>query len=173
MSRLSMFCMDRRGITAGLATLSIVPLICAFLGKIMGDTYIQIGTINNNTQDNHREMTINVTKDTNVAELVRSFMGGDTTDISSETHSASKEFCPYICRDKLKEQGIYTLEEFEAMFARATKGNAPELAEFLKRYKEQGILDFMGHTKKQIYNTLRKHFHEMRDYTYTNFAAAF
>lgn len=81
--------------------------------------------------------------------------------------------CAYICREKLMEQGLYTLDEFERMLGNATKGTAPELAEFLKRYKAQGLLDFKGHSKKQIFDNLRAHFPEMRDYDYPNFAAAF
>jgi hypothetical protein len=59
------------------------------------------------------------------------------------------------------------------MFANATKGTAPELAAFLKRYKAQGILNFMRHSKRQIYDNLRAHYPEMRDYDYPNFAAAY
>ena len=87
--------------------------------------------------------------------------------------SKGKEYCEYICREKLDEQGIYTIDEFEKKFGAATKGTAPELAEFLIRYKAQGLLNFKKHTKKQIYDNLRKHFPEMRDYDYPNFAAAY
>lgn len=83
------------------------------------------------------------------------------------------DFCEYIDRVKLKELNIYTLEEFERMFAVATKGTAPELAAFLKKYEKMGILYYKGHNKKQIFDNLRKHFPEMREYDYPNFAAAF
>ena len=85
----------------------------------------------------------------------------------------NKEYCEYICRERLQEQGLYSLDEFEQMLANATKGIAPDLAAFLKRYKAQGVIDFMGHSKRQIFDNLRKHFPEMRNYDYPNFAAAF
>ena len=91
----------------------------------------------------------------------------------ADNKPAQKEYCIYINREKLLEQGIYTIDEFERMFANATKGTAPELAAFLKRYKAQGILNFMRHSKRQIYDNLRAHYPEMRNYDYPNFAAAY
>ena len=91
----------------------------------------------------------------------------------SKEHPAMKEYCIYICRDKLQEQGIYTLDEFEDMLANASKGIASDFAAFLKRYKEQGILDFMGHSKRKIFDYFRAHYPEMRAYDYPNFAAAY
>lgn len=87
--------------------------------------------------------------------------------------SSTKNYCEYINREKLAEQGTYTLDEFEEMFAKATKGEAPELAVFLKKYQKIGILDFKGHSKRKIYDTLRAHFKEMRDYSYQNFTMAY
>lgn len=93
--------------------------------------------------------------------------------VAHTSEQETKKYCPYICREKLAEQGIYTIDEFEDMFSNATKGTAPELAAFLKKYKAQGLLDFKGHNKKQIFDTLRVHFPEMRDYEYPNFTAAY
>ena len=84
-----------------------------------------------------------------------------------------KDYCEYINRDNLQEQGLYTLDEFERMMSAAAKEPAPQFAKFLKRYLEQGNLDFHGHNKKQIFDNLREHFTEMRDYDYSNFAAAY
>ena len=86
---------------------------------------------------------------------------------------APKEYCIYICREKLQEQGIYTLDEFELMTGNASKGTATDFAAFLKRYQAQGILNFMGHSKRQIFDNLRAHYPEMRAYEYPNFAAYF
>ena len=101
-----------------------------------------------------------------LADLVRSFIAEDVEPIQ-ETAQYKKEYCEYICREKLKEQGLYTLDEFEQMMANATKEPALQFAKFLV------ILNFMGHSKKQIFDNLRKHFPEMRDYDYPNFAAAY
>ena len=86
-------------------------------------------------------------------------------------NASDKTYCEYINREELAKQGLYTLDEFEEMFAKATKGEAPELAAFLKKYLKLGILEFKGHSKRKIYDTLRAHFKEMRDYSYTNFAS--
>jgi len=127
------------------------------------------GTINYN--DHHKEFTISGAS-TNVSDIVRSFFSEDITPVQ-EVEPSEKEYCIYICREKLEEQGIYSLDEFEKMFANATKGTAPELAGFLKRYKAQGTLDFMGHSKRQIFDNIRAHYVEMREYDYPNFAAAY
>lgn len=97
----------------------------------------------------------------------------ESSNISQPATPSKTDYCEYICIEKVLEQGIYTLDEFEAMMAKAVKGTAPELAAFLKRYKKQGLLDFKGHSKKQIFDNLGLHFPEMRDYDYPNFAAAF
>ena len=127
------------------------------------------GTINYN--DHHKEFTINGAT-SNVPEIVRSFFSEDVVPVE-ENKTVQKEYCIYICREKLEEQGIYTIDEFENMFANASKGTAPELAAFLKRYKAQGILNFMGHSKRQIFDNIRAHYSEMREYDYPNFAAAY
>ena len=93
--------------------------------------------------------------------------------ISGQPEPTGKEYCMYICREKLREQGLYTLDEFEQMIANAAKEPAMQFAKFLVRYRQQGILDFMGHTKRQIFDNMRAHFPEMRDYDYPNFAAAY
>ena len=124
-----------------------------------------------NYYDNHREITIN-NPGNNAADLLRAALAEDVEPVQ-ENKPTQKEYCLYICREKLEEQGIYTLDEFEKMFANATKGTAPELASFLKRYKAQGTLNFMRHSKRQIFDNIRAHYPEMREYDYPNFAAAY
>ncbi len=80
-----------------------------------------------------------------------------------------KEYCEYINREELAKQGMYTLDEFEDMFAKATQEKAPQLAAFLRKYEQRKILDFKGHDRKKIYKTLRAHFPQMRHYSYPNF----
>ncbi len=92
---------------------------------------------------------------------------------TTQVDAAKIDYCMYICREKLQDQGIYTIDEFEQMMADASKGIASDFAGFLKRYKAQGVLDFMSHSKKQIFENLRAHYAEMRQYAYPNFAAAF
>ena len=138
----------------------------------MSTNYIQIGTLNDNSQDHSKHVTINVPAGTNVSDIVRSVFAEDIAPVQEEK-PAHKDYCEYICREKLQEQGLYTLDEFEQMMANASKGIASDFAAFLKRYKAQGILNFMGHSKRQIFDNFRAHYPEMRAYEYPNFAAAF
>ena len=150
-------------------TLFTTPLAHTFFMNMSMNINNFGGTINYN--DHHKEFTISGAS-TNVSDIVRSFFSEDITPVQ-EVEPSEKEYCIYICREKLEEQGIYSLDEFEKMFANATKGTAPELASFLKRYKAQGTLDFMGHSKRQIFDNIRAHYAEMREYDYPNFAAAY
>ena len=124
-----------------------------------------------NYYDNHKEVTIN-NPGANSVDLLRAALAEDIAPVQEEK-PAHKDYCEYICREKLQEQGLYTLDEFEQMIANASKGIASDFAAFLKRYKDQGILNFMGHSKRQIFDNFRAHYPEMRAYEYPNFAAAF
>lgn len=116
--------------------------------------------------NNVEHMDVHLDKDGNIQVM-------NAENLSAPEEKPVESYCEYINREKLAEQDIYTIDEFEKMFAKATKGEAPELAAFLHKYEKLGILDFKGHGKKKIYVTLRAHFKEMREYSYTNFAAAY
>ncbi len=115
---------------------------------------------------NVEHMEVHMDKDGNIQVM-------NAENLSKQGEKPIGSYCEYINREKLAEQDIYTLDEFEKMFAKATKGEAPELAAFLHKYEKLEILYFKGHNKKQIYENLRAHFKEMREYSYTNFAAAY
>ena len=134
--------------------------------KIQGGI-VSIGTYN----DNSREYNIDA-RGRDLSEVIRTIDTQDVVPVQEDTPQR-REYCLYICPEKLKEQGIYTLDEFESMMAKASKGIASDFAAFLKRYNEQGILNFMGHSKRQIFDNCRAHFPEMRAYDYPNFAAAY
>lgn len=87
--------------------------------------------------------------------------------------NAQTGYCEYISRENLKEQGLYSLDEFEQMIAKAAKETSTQFATFLKKYRQQGNLDFHGHSKMQIYKNFRAHYPQMRAYNYNTFAAAF
>ena len=121
--------------------------------------------------DNSREYNIDA-RGRDLASVLQACKANDIEPVQEEK-TAHKDYCEYICREKLQEQGLYTLDEFEQMIANASKGIASDFAAFLKRYKDQGILNFMGHSKRQIFDNFRAHYPEMRAYEYPNFAAAF
>ena len=134
---------------------------------------INIGSINHN---HCQEITVH-SSDIDINSLIHSFFSGNKESVQTEDTTCAKNaqmtYCEYIHRENLREQGLYSLDEFEQMIATAAKQPAPQFAKFLKRYQKQGNLDFHGQDKKQIFDSLRKHFPEMREYDYPNFAAAF
>lgn len=134
----------------------------------MSKNYINhIGTYN----DNSKSITINGA-DVNVNELVRSFLAEDIEEVKTEPVAESSDL-PFLVVEKLKELNLYSLEEFEAKYRKAVKGDAKTLATFLKTYRDLQVLDFKGKDKKQILVTLQAHFPEDINYGYTNFATYF
>ena len=144
----------------------------------MSTNIFNIGKVN---AINNNDITIN-TSSANVAEVVRAFMNGNAEDIQAEevktgettcAKNAQVTYCEYIHRENLREQGLYSLDEFENMIAKAVKQPSTQFAEFLKKYKKQGNLDFHGQNKIQIFEYFRAHYPQMRAYKYNTFAAAF
>ena len=171
-------CMGRWGFTPSLPTLFAVLLARTFLHKTMEKkksathyTEVHFHAPVGQYIDYIENQTVTFDKDMqmHVAQVGQSNAPMQHTP----QEKPAKEYCEYINRANLKEQGLYTLDEFEQMLANAAKEPAPQFAKFLKRYREQGNLDFLSHNKRQIFNNLRKHFPEMREYDYSNFAAAF
>ena len=81
--------------------------------------------------------------------------------------------CPFVVTEKLTDLGLYSLEQFEIMYREAAESDAKTLATFLKKYRQMGVLDFHGYSKKQIFKCIRAHFPTMRKYGYDNFVAYF
>ncbi len=80
---------------------------------------------------------------------------------------------PFVVPDKLTELDLYSMEEFEALFREAARGEAKKLAAFLKKYRDLQVLDFKGQNKKQIFGVLKDFFGDEIGYGYPNFAAYF
>ena len=81
--------------------------------------------------------------------------------------------CPFVVTEKLTDLGLYSLEQFEIMYREAAESDAKTLATFLKKYRQMGVLDFHGYSKKQIFKCIQAHFPTMRKYGYDNFVAYF
>lgn len=149
----------------------------------MTTNYIHIGTYNDNSQDHHREMTVNVPAGTNVSELVRAFFGKDNTeDVQAEectdaknatVHRKPNQQLPFFVLDKLEELGLYTYKQFATMYREAVEGDAHTLADFLHKYEKLGIFDFRGYEKNEVYEALRDYFPTMKTYKYNNFVTYF
>lgn len=95
----------------------------------------------------------------------------------SESSQKSKEeigrqkMLPFVVVEKLTELGMYSLEEFEAMYREAASSGAPKLAKFLKRYIELKVLKVDGYNKKEIFEELKMFFGEEIKFGYPNFVA--
>ena len=94
--------MDGRGIIAGLATLSIVPLIPCFF-KHMSNNYIHIGTLNDNSQDHSKHVTINA-PGADVSSLVRSFFAEDIETVQEDTGTIPPDF--FCVTERFSETNI-------------------------------------------------------------------
>lgn len=90
-----------------------------------------------------------------------------SSSVSPESHSGS--LYPFVVPAKLAELNLYSMEEFEKMYREAASKEAPDLAQFLKQYKQLGVLDFGRLNKKQIFETLQAFFPNEIHYLYNNF----
>ena len=91
----------------------------------------------------------------------------DSSSVASECHSDS--LYPFVVPAKLAELNLYSMAEFEKMYREAAAKEAPDLAQFLKQYKQLGVLDFGRLNKKQIFETLQAFFPNEIHYLYNNF----
>lgn len=109
---------------------------------------------------------------TNIADRIkeRNNLKQEVIDVDYEP---LEEYCEYIDKQALAQYDLYTLMEFETMLRKACEQDAPTLVAFLNKYQKSGFLDFHGHGKKKVFETLRSHFPTMRKYSYTNFANYF
>lgn len=127
------------------------------------------GTVNYN--DHHREYNIDA-RGRNLAEIIRAC---ETDNIEAtpvqEEKSAKKSSLPFLNLEKFKELNLYSLEEFEDKYRKAVKGGAPQLAKFIKQYKELDVLNLKDYNKRETYDELKEFFGEDLDFGYPNFAA--
>lgn len=90
-----------------------------------------------------------------------------SSSVNPESHSGS--LYPFVVPAKLTELNLYSMAEFEKMYRAAAAKEAPDLAQFLKQYKQLGVLDFGRLNKKQIFETLQAFFPNEIHYLYNNF----
>lgn len=129
---------------------------------------VHIGTYN----DHHKEATFHVPPGTNTADLIRAFMSESAEDVSFSSvspESNSGSLYPFVVPAILAELNLYSMVEFEKMYRAAAAKEAPDLAQFLKQYKQLGVLDFGRLNKKQIFETLQAFFPNEIHYLYNNF----
>lgn len=112
--------------------------------------------------------TIYACPDSSTAEEVKPV---ESSSVSPELYSEKTISLPFLNLEKFKELNLYSLEEFEDKYRKAVKGGAPQLAKFLKQYKELNVLNLKDYNKRETYDELKEFFGEDLDFGYPNFAA--
>ena len=136
----------------------------------MSKNNIYIGTLNDNSQDHSKHVTVHVPAGTDVSSLVRTFFAEDVTPVQEEKPTAKKPL-PFFVPEKLAALGTYTEEEFESKYHEAVQSGAPKLAKFIKHYIELEVFDTKDLNKKDTYEELKAYFGDELDFGYPNFAA--
>ena len=137
----------------------------------MSNTYIQIGTYNDHSQDHSKHVTVSVPAGTDVSSIVRSIFAEDVAPVVQEEPAKEESRIPFFIPEKLAALGTYSILEFVTMYHDAVKGGAPKLAKFLKHYKELEVFDTGDLNKKETYEELKAYFGDELDFGYPNFAA--
>lgn len=137
----------------------------------MSNTYIQIGTYNDHSQDHSKHVTVNVPAGTDVSSIVRSIFAEDVAPVVQEEPAKEENRLPFFVPEKLAALGTYSILEFVTKYHDAVKGGAPKLAKFLKHYKELEVFDTGDLNKKETYEELKAYFGDELDFGYPNFAA--
>ncbi len=139
---------------------------------------INIGSINHN---NCKELTIH-SSSVDMDSLIHSFFSGNKDKEQQEEPTVANNATvqpdpqkplPFFVSEKLKELGLYNLEQFTAMYREAVEGDAHTLADFLHKYEKLGVFDFRGYEKNEVYEALRDYFPTMKTYKYNNFVTYF
>ena len=96
-----------------------------------------------------------------------------TTRLTKQAEKVDYHFCPYIQTDRLQEVGVYTPEQFNQLISQEAEKTAPQFAKFLRKHEKSGYLNFGGHNKQQIFDTLHAYYPNMKGYKYNNFSLYF
>lgn len=94
----------------------------------------------------------------------------NTDDEVPTTHAQNT--LPFVAPEKLAQLDLYSITEFEDLYRKAVDNDAKTLAAFLKKYADLKVLDFNNFTKRQIFDTLKEKFPQIR-FGYRNFTQYF
>ena len=95
----------------------------------------------------------------------------ETPQQPEPTHKEPK-VCKYICREKINEIGVWTVDEYTRQLKDAC-AHADTLAAFLYKGRDIGYLRFHGESVSQIYKHLKECFPESLKFGYGNFTQYF
>ena len=81
--------------------------------------------------------------------------------------------CSYLNIEGIKNTGIWTVEQVQQKLEEESQKEAGEFVVFLRDYEHKKYLNFLGHSKRQVFHTLRAELHMMRKYGESNFYSYF
>ncbi len=118
----------------------------------MSTNHIQIGTLNDNSQDHSKHVTINVPAGTNVSELVRSFFS-EPEDITPDT--TPSDIFSHITQKCIAEKRV---EAVEAEIRAACKGTAEGLWRTLWNNENLGYVVVQPVDATTLYRDIENHY---------------
>lgn len=135
----------------------------------MNKQIINLGTYNDNSQDHHREMTVNVPAGTNVSDLVRAFFSKDAEDIQAEEVKPNKQNYFSLLTEQCRKEG--KIERVEAELSTACKGSAVWLWSVIHTNEALGYIATNHLDAQDVYNAFTDYFGEL-PYNVRNFRGA-
>ena len=127
---------------------------------------IQIGVVHNY---NHREVTINTSSATNVAEVVKAFMNNNAEDIQAEEIHPNKQTCFSLLTEQCRKEG--KIEKVESELSTACKGSAAWLWSVIHTNEALGYIATNHLDAQDVYNAFTDYFGEL-PYNVRNFRGA-
>lgn len=119
---------------------------------VLGDKHIHYHNASNNTPDEHTH---------------------NQTDAEDVEYEEVLTYCTYLDIEQINASGIRKPLEVQQMLEEASTRDAKVFAKFLRDFERLHYLNFHGHTKRKVFNTLRAELPMMRRYKESNFYAAF
>ncbi len=78
-------------------------------------------------------------------------------------------YCSYLDIEGITKAGIWKVEQVQKKLEDASQKEACEFVDFLRDYENKNYLNFLGHSKRQVFQTLRAELPMMRKYGESNF----
>lgn len=82
-------------------------------------------------------------------------------------------YCSYLNIEGIKKAGIWTVLQVQKTLEEKSQKDVNEFVEFLRDYEKKDYLNFLGHSKRQVFRTLRAELPMMRKYSESNFYSYF
>lgn len=119
----------------------------------MSTNYIQIGTLNDNSQDHSKHVTINVPAGTNVSDIVRSVFAEEVEPVQEPKTDSNAHYFPYLTKKCIDEKHVTSVE---AEIQAARKGTAETMWRTLWNNENLGYLEVEPVDATTLYKAIEK-----------------